>query len=295
MPERVTLDALNAASAEEFAAALAGIFQDAPWVAEEAASSRPFATVAALHDALMAVIAARGPDRQVAFIGGFPDLAGKAQQDGTMGAASEAEHAGLGLDRLSAEEFATWGRLNAAYRTRFGFPFMMCVRRQTRDAVLDAFERRLGNDRVTELAAAIAEIGHVSRLRLVDAVAGPGAPPVAGALTTHVLDTYHGRAAEGVRIELHEVGRSARALLATTVTNAAGRTDSPLLGGAPLRVGTYELSFHIGAYFAASGIALPVRPFLDVVPLRFGISEPEGHYHVPLVATPWSFSTYRGG
>lgn len=292
---RLTLDALNAASVEDFTAALATIFERAPWVAAEAAAARPFATVAALHDALMAVIVASPAERRVAFIGGFPDLAGKAQQEGTMGGASESEHAGLGLDRLSAEEFTTWGGLNAAYRARFGFPFMMCVRRQTRDAVLDAFERRLAHDPATEFAAAIAEIGHVSRLRLVDAVEGPGAPRVTGALTTHVLDTYHGKAAMGVRIDLHEVGRSARALLATTMTNADGRTDAPVLHGAPLRVGTYELSFHIGAYFAASGIALPARPFLDVVPLRFGISEPEGHYHVPLVASPWSYSTYRGG
>lgn len=108
------------------------------------------------------------------------------------------------------------------------------------------------------------------------------------------LTPYHGRSAAGVAIELYEIGRSARACLLSTRTNNDGRTDKPLIAGEPLRIGTYELLFHMGDYFRACGIALPPRPFSDVVAIRFGISEPEGHYHIPLVATPWSYSTYRG-
>jgi len=95
-----------------------------------------------------------------------------------------------------------------------------------------------------------------------------------------------------VRIALHEIGESARALLKETVTNADGRTDAPLIAGEPLRIGTYELTFHIGEYFA--GQNLGGKGFLDAVPVRFSIAEPEGHYHVPLLATPWSYTTYRG-
>jgi 2-oxo-4-hydroxy-4-carboxy-5-ureidoimidazoline decarboxylase len=109
-----------------------------------------------------------------------------------------------------------------------------------------------------------------------------------------VLDTFHGHSAPGVRIELFEVGRHARALLLDVTTNSDGRTDAPLLHGAPLRIGTYELVFHIGDYFRAAGVKLPAQAFLDEVPLRFGINEPEGHYHVPLVTSPWSYTTYRG-
>jgi hydroxyisourate hydrolase len=109
-------------------------------------------------------------------------------------------------------------------------------------------------------------------------------------LTTHVLDTAHGRPAAGVAITL----RRGSEVVARAVTNADGRTDAPLIGGAPLRIGTYEIAFHIGAYFAAKGIAAARPPFLDVVPIRFAIAEPEGHYHVPLLASPWSYSTYRG-
>jgi 2-oxo-4-hydroxy-4-carboxy-5-ureidoimidazoline decarboxylase len=112
-------------------------------------------------------------------------------------------------------------------------------------------------------------------------------PVTTGRLSTHVLDTDKGRPASGVRIALHEIGGSARALLKKAITNADGRTDAPLIAGEPLRIGTYELTFHMGEFFGGTG-------FLDIVPIRFSIAEPEGHYHVPLLVTPWSYTTYRG-
>lgn len=294
MSDRISLDDLNAQDKAGFVIALHDIFEHTPWVADSAFRMRPFATVTALHEALMAVVHARSEAEQAAFVSVHPDLAGKAARAGDMTEASVCEQAGLGLDRLSEEEYGRFEALNAAYRERFGFPFVICVRRQTRDAILDAFERRLGNDRETELAMALDEIGHITRLRLIERVTGPGAPNVAGRLSTHVLDTRKGGPAAGVQVELYEVGSSGRARLVQVRTNEDGRTDAPLIAGVPLRVGTYELVFHIGDYFAEQGLALPERPFLDTVPIRFGIAEPEGHYHVPLVVTPWSYSTYRG-
>jgi hydroxyisourate hydrolase len=82
--------------------------------------------------------------------------------------------------------------------------------------------------------------------------------------------------------------------VASVRTNADGRTDTPLIAAAEARAGAFELSFHVGAYFRAVGIALADPPFLDVVPIRFAIADPQAHYHVPLVVTPWSYSTYRG-
>jgi len=115
-----------------------------------------------------------------------------------------------------------------------------------------------------------------------------------GRLSTHVLDTVNGRPAAGVAITLDRLGPDgSRERLAAVVTNADGRTDAPLLAGA-LVPGTYELGFAVGAYFRTLGTALPEPAFLDLVPLRFGIAEPDGHYHVPLLASPWSYSTYRG-
>lgn len=114
-------------------------------------------------------------------------------------------------------------------------------------------------------------------------------------LTTHVLDTTRGRPAGGVAIELHALGADgARTLIASVTTNADGRTDAPLIGAAEARAGAFELSFHVGAYFRAQGAATAEPPFLDVVPIRFTIADPKAHYHVPLVVTPWSYSTYRG-
>jgi hydroxyisourate hydrolase len=114
-------------------------------------------------------------------------------------------------------------------------------------------------------------------------------------LTTHVLDTTRGRPASGVEIELHALDADgARTLVTRRRTNADGRTDAPLISAAESRVGTFELTFHIGAYFRAAGATAVDPPFLDAVPIRFSIADPTAHYHVPLVATPWSYSTYRG-
>ena len=135
-------------------------------------------------------------------------------------------------------------------RQKFGFPFIIGVRRHTRDSILARFERRAANDADTELDAALTEIGYITRLRLVAKVDGPGKRETEGELSTHVLDTTRGKPAAGMRIELYEVGSSARDKLTETVTNAGGRTDKPLISGGPLRIGTYELQFHVGAYYA---------------------------------------------
>ena len=114
-----------------------------------------------------------------------------------------------------------------------------------------------------------------------------------GGLSTHVLDTARGRPAQGVQVDLFAVEGGERRPLTTAVTNPDGRTDAPLIERGSLRPGTYELTFHVAAYFADFDAA-PAVPFLDLVTLRFTVSDTSGHYHVPLVVTPWSYSTYRG-
>ena len=113
-------------------------------------------------------------------------------------------------------------------------------------------------------------------------------------LSTHVLDTAHGGPAAGLRIELWSLAGTVPTLLKTVTTNADGRTDAPLLAAGEVRVGTYELVFHVGEYFAARGVALPTPRFLDRVPVRFGLADATASYHVPLLVSPWSYSTYRG-
>ena len=110
-----------------------------------------------------------------------------------------------------------------------------------------------------------------------------------GRLSTHVLDTSTGRPGAGVRVVL----RRGEEVLADTRTNADGRTDKPLLEGSAFQMGSYELTFHVGDYFRALGTSIADPPFLDVVPLRFSIVE-DTHYHVPLLVSPFAYSTYRG-
>ncbi len=115
-----------------------------------------------------------------------------------------------------------------------------------------------------------------------------------GRLTTHVLDTTQGLPGDGIRVELFRLDGEAREKLGEASTNSDGRCDSPLLDGEAFTPGVYELVFHTGAYFARSGSGLPEPRFLDVVPIRFGIADAESHYHVPLLISPYSYSTYRG-
>jgi 5-hydroxyisourate hydrolase len=115
-----------------------------------------------------------------------------------------------------------------------------------------------------------------------------------GRLSTHVLDTRTGTPAAGMRLEFSVLDQGAWHKLKTLQTNADGRTDEPLMTGDAMRTGEFRIVFHVAEYFRAQGVALPDPPFLDRVPIRFGIADATAHYHVPLLCTPWSFSTYRG-
>ena len=123
---------------------------------------------------------------------------------------------------------------------------------------------------------------------------------MAGKLTTHVLDTAHGRPAAQMAIALYAIHGGihphgdSRTLLKTLITNADGRTDAPLLSDSDLKVGVYELVFSVSDYFAQFPDPLPAQPFLSQIPIRFGIADADAHYHVPLLVSPWSYSTYRG-
>lgn len=113
-------------------------------------------------------------------------------------------------------------------------------------------------------------------------------------LSTHILDTVHGAPAPDVLVELYSLAGDAPRMILSTRTNADGRTDKPLLEGDAVKRGRYRIVFHVGDHFRAKGLKLPDPPFVDVVPVDFGIGEDGGSYHVPLVCSPWTYSTYRG-
>ena len=292
----VSLETLNAADRQAFVGALGEVIEHSPWVAEAAFARRPFASLAALYQAMTEAVRGADHERKLALIKSHPDLAGKAARQGKLTAASTAEQAGARLDRLSEEEFAAFHRLNDAYKEKFGIPFIVCVRRHGKDSILREFARRLNNDAATEHEAAQSEIFRIAALRLDERVEAPDRLKVHGHLSTHVLDVHGGHPAQSVAVQLCEIDPhtlSARSIR-RAVTNADGRTDQPLIAGMPIPIAIYELRFTLGDYFMRQNAPTTDPPFLDIVPVRFAVAEPEGRYHVPLLATPWSYSTYRG-
>jgi 2-oxo-4-hydroxy-4-carboxy-5-ureidoimidazoline decarboxylase len=290
-----SLSDLNVCSKADFVTALANVFEYSPWIAEQAASARPFAGVNALFAAMKAAVQGAGPDQRLALIKAHPDLANKTQRAAGLTAESSAEQNSVGLDRLSDAEYQAFERVNNAYRAKFGFPYIVCVRRYTKDSVLRDFELRLPNDASTEMQTSIGEIFRIAALRLDQLVKADDRLSVHGRLSTHVLDTHSGKPAAGISVVLTELSDLGEArVVARAVTNSDGRTDQPLIGGRPVPIGRYELMFAVGTYFAGRGVSLSDPPFLDQIPLRFSVSDPEGHLHVPLLVTPWSYATYRG-
>jgi 2-oxo-4-hydroxy-4-carboxy-5-ureidoimidazoline decarboxylase len=291
----VHLEQLNAANTDDFVSALAGIYEHSRWVAAAVAGQRPFESLASLNAAMAAAVRAAPPAQRLALIELHPDLAGKAARTGHITAESKSEQGGAGLDRLSDSEYALFARLSDAYRQTFHIPFIVCVRRHTKESILRQYELRLQNTRQAELETALSEIFRIAALRLSDRVKAADELPVAGRLSTHILDNHDGRPAQGVALTLAEIGNDGtRRPIVQAVTNHDGRTDRPLIGDRPIPIGRYELRFEIGHYYASRGVPTADPPFLQSVPIEFAVAEPEGHYHVPLLVTPWSFSTYRG-
>ena len=167
-----TLAEFNQLPREAFVARFGAVFEHSPWVAEAAwEHHRPFRDRAALHAAMCAAVQRATEDRQLALIRAHPDLVGRAAREGRLDAASTSEQAGAGLDQLTPEEVAWFEQHNAAYREKFGFPFIICVRANRRQAIIAGFETRLLHSLAEERAAALAEIEKIAAFRLTDLVA----------------------------------------------------------------------------------------------------------------------------
>ena len=162
----MTVEDLSAAGCEAFVSALGAIFEASPWVPERAWHRRPFGSLEALHQAMMAEVSASSVDEQLALLRAHPDLGTRAQ----MTAASVGEQAGAGLDRLTASEFDRLRELNTAYRDKFGFPFLLAVRGSTKHDVLAALAARLPATMDQELAEALRQVSRIAWFRLQDLV-----------------------------------------------------------------------------------------------------------------------------
>jgi 2-oxo-4-hydroxy-4-carboxy-5-ureidoimidazoline decarboxylase len=168
----MTLAAVNALDQAGFEAALGFLFEGSPWIAAATWPARPFASLDQLHGALCATLERAPIERKIALIQAHPDLAGRAAIAGALTPESTREQASAGLNRLTPEQFATFTQLNQAYRDRFGFPFVICVREHNQESILAGFVARLEHAREQEVATALGEIAKIARLRLLDAVIG---------------------------------------------------------------------------------------------------------------------------
>ncbi|KPV52543.1 OHCU decarboxylase [Kouleothrix aurantiaca] len=169
-PDALTLDEINALGRDAFVARLGFVFERSPWVAAAAWDARPFRSRAALHAAMVAAMWAAPREQQLALIRAHPDLAGKAAIAKELTAESTREQASAGLDRLTPAEFARFTELNDAYRARFAFPFIICVREHTKASILANFVERIAHSPDDERHTALGEIAKIAALRLNDAV-----------------------------------------------------------------------------------------------------------------------------
>src|SRR6202451_535883 len=185
MPQR-TLSDLNACSRDDFVGALANIFEYSPWIAEQAALMRPFAGVNQLFGAMKAAVDRAAPELRLALTKAHPDLANKTQRAAGLTVESTAEQNSIGLDRLSDAEYEAFERVNNAYRAKFEFPYIVCVRRHTKDSILRDFERRLPNDARTETQKSIEQICRIAALRVDQLVESNDRLGVARRLSPHV-------------------------------------------------------------------------------------------------------------
>ncbi len=168
--EMISIAQLNALSDAEFVTTLGGIYEHSPWVARSALSQRPLSSLETLRRAMRQSVENADDDEKLTLIRAHPDLAGKLARIGALTESSAREQAGLGLDRLTDAEYASFSENNERYRDQFGFPFIICARLTTKQGVLDAFVNRLGNTSDEEVSEALIQIHEIARLRLEEAV-----------------------------------------------------------------------------------------------------------------------------
>ena len=267
----ITLADVNRMDLATFVATFGNVFEAAPWVAREAYAKKPFATVTSLHQAMFDAFRAAPQAEQLGFFRTLADV---------------------GDIQLAEADRARLAQLNKSYKDRFGYSYVISIPRSTPETVLTQLERRLRNDPAAELAVAIQQEFLITRLRLAALVTGDGMPGVNGDVGTHVANAVIGRSAVGMSVELFEMFGERSRKISQSTTNASG--IATLIEGRPVPIGRYELRFAVADYFRTQNVAVGDPPYIDYVPVRFSVDNAEGHYHIPLVCTPWTYSTYRG-
>jgi N-carbamoyl-L-amino-acid hydrolase len=265
----IALDALNSASTADFVAALGGVFEHSPWVAERAAASRPFRSRLHLHERMCAVVAGANAEEQLALIRAHPELAGRAALRGELTADSAKEQKRAGLSSCTPEELARLQMLNALYSKKFGLPFIIAVKGHHPDSIIAALETRLGNSAEHERATSLDQIGRIAGFRLADLVEEPlGAEVMAmsdalarfseleGGLTCSYLTTTHRATAAQIREWMLAAGLDTEV---DAVGNVIGRLPGEGVQPKTLITGShYDTVTNAGKYDGRLGILLPI-------------------------------------
>ena len=280
--EQVSLDALNSADRKTFMAAIGEVMELAPWVAEETFARRPFASIAALYQAMTDAVRNAPTERRQALIDGHPDLAGKAAGEGKLTADLRPNRPRPGSTGSASRSLPISIASTTPTAKNLPCRLFVCVRRHGKQSILREFARRLNNDAAAEQKTALDEIFRIAALRLDQRVTVADRLKVHGHLSTHVLDVHGGHPAQGVAIELCEIAGAGEARHQARRNQRRRAHRRAAVSGMPIPIATYELRFFVADYFANARAPMAEPPFLDIVPVRFSIAEPEGRYHVPL-------------
>ncbi|QNT79340.1 OHCU decarboxylase [Entomobacter blattae] len=277
------------------------MFEHSPWVVESIAPFRHFTSAQDMLDALVQAMINAPEDKRQALILAHPELGEKIKHI-PLTHASLAEQESAGLDQMSDHDYKIFHDLNTQYRERFTIPFIICVRNHNRDGIIHALNQRLLNNKETETIKALEEISMIAAHRLalhLNAlhVSVPKNLPEHGfTLSTHVLNTADGKPAKGVILALWQDQKK----IFEGVTNEDGRCPDLALQTGSLAFGVYQLVFYVGDYFITEGHKSATPPFLNRITIEFDTSaslietSKTPHYHVPLLVSPYGYSTYRG-
>ncbi|KAL3809704.1 hypothetical protein ACHAXA_009398 [Cyclostephanos tholiformis] len=295
---KISLNQLLTLPRAEFVAHIGGIYEKTPRIVDEfysanlsselldpsviSATKERITNVRILFDEIKV-------HRRLDLLRSHPDLCLKLDPEVDITDESRVEQGRSGLSNLTPDERAKFRDLNGKYKARFQFPFILAVRNASKYTVLSALEGRVDSSIEDEISCALFQVDKIAWMRLLTLVDCPeGDDGHGGFLTCHVLDTANGCPASGMRIDLyqyHDGPDKERVLIESFITNGDGRlSGGPALSGTAFRPGQYEWIFYVGDYFAKfSSSRISGTPFLDVVPLRFGLDDPTEHYHVPLL------------
>lgn len=298
MSTKPTVTELLSKSKTEVMEVLGGIYEHSSWIAEKfyddfVEQDQKITNVRELYLAMSSIADSATHEQKLTLLCAHPELCAKIENLKKLTKASQEEQSSAGLHTMTDEEQERFALMSAEYREKFGFPFILAVKHATKYTVLSAIEGRLNQTKEAEFDGALYQVGKIAWMRLLSAFHISGHK---GFLTCHVLDTCNGCPAANMRIQLRRLTPvESSGIIKEFVTNSDGRLDcGPALKEEDFIVGTYEWLFFAGDYFARKNTKVSGVLFLDEIPIRFGIDDPEEHYHVPLLVSPWSFSTYRG-